>query len=40
MSENIINREEYEMELFTIHTYKDLECQVICIFKDIYIKKG
>jgi len=39
ISENIVKREDCEVELFTIHTYKGLESDVIRIFNDIDIKK-
>jgi len=39
ISKNIVSREECEVELFTIHTYKGLESDVVRIFNDIDIKK-
>lgn len=39
ISANIVSREECEVELFTIHTYKGLESDVVRIFNDIDIKK-
>ena len=39
ISKNIVKREDCEVELFTIHTYKGLESDVVRIFNDIDIKK-
>lgn len=36
---NIVSRDKCEVELFTIHTYKGLESEIVRIFNDIDLKK-
>ena len=39
IGKNIVNKNECDVELYTIHTYKGLENDIIRIFNDIDIKK-